>query len=103
MSREDESTEVPWTQRFKELCFSNPAKPGPPPGRPPATPRPRNRRRVLLLLAGIVIAFALAPAFSSSQKPAATSLTFSAFVHDVQSNRIVSATIGTSGAVTGTL
>jgi cell division protease FtsH len=104
MSREDESTDVPWIQRLKELHFSNPAKPGPPPERPPATPQPRNRRRALLLVVGIVVAFALlSPVFSTSQKPAATSLTFSAFVHDVQNNGIVSATIGTAGTVTGTL
>jgi hypothetical protein len=104
MSRRDESADVPWTRRFRELHFSNPAKPGPPPERPPATPQPRNRRRSLLLVVGIVVAFALlSPVFSTSQKPATAPLTFSAFVHDVQSNRIVSATIGTAGTVTGTL
>jgi cell division protease FtsH len=104
MSRKDEATDVPWTQRLRELHFSSPAKPGPPPERPPATPQPRNRRRALLLVVGIVAAFALlSPAFSTSEKPATTPLTFSAFLHDVQNNRIASATIGTAGTVTGTL
>jgi cell division protease FtsH len=104
MSERDESTDVPWTRRFRELHFSNPAKPGPPPERPPATPQPRNRRRALLVVVGIVVAFALlSPALSTSQKPATAPLTFSAFVHDVQNNGIVSATIGTAGTVTGTL
>jgi cell division protease FtsH len=97
-------SDVPWMQRFREFHFSNPAKPGLPPDRPPAAPQPRNRRRTLLLFVGIVAAFALlGPLVSTSQKPAATPLTFSAFVHDVQGNRIVSATIGTAGTVTGTL
>ena len=104
MSGKGESVDVPWIQRFKELHFSNPAKPGPPPERPLGTPQPRNRRHALLLVVGIVAAFALlSPLFSTSQQAAATPLTFSAFVHNVQDNRIVSATIGTAGTVTGTL
>jgi cell division protease FtsH len=53
---------------------------------------------------GIVATFALlGPVFSASHQTSATPLTFSSFVHNVQHDRIVSATIGTDGTVTGTL
>jgi cell division protease FtsH len=93
-----------WWQRLKELPFSNPAKPGPPPDPPPAAPPPPSRRRALLIVVGIVATVTLlGPAFSASRQSPATPLSFSSFIHNVQSNRIVSATIGTDGTVTGTL
>jgi ATP-dependent Zn protease len=59
---------------------------------------------VLILIVGIVATFSLLrPAFPSMNRPSTALLTFSSFVHNVQKDRIVSATIGPDGRVTGTL
>src|SRR5580704_5819582 len=93
-----------WWRRIRELHFSNPATPGPPPETPPAAPQPPSRRRAVFLIVGILaVVTLLGPAFSGSRQSAATPLTFSSFIHNVQHDRIVSATIGTDGVVTGTL
>jgi len=93
-----------WWALPGQLHFSNPAKPGPPPERPPTAPKPPPRWRVRILIIGIVATFTLLrPAFPTMSKPTTASLTFSSFVHNVQNDRIVSATIGPDGKVTGAL
>jgi cell division protease FtsH len=90
-------------RRLRELHFSNPAMPGPPPERPPAAPPPPSRRRALLYVVGAIAALTLlGPALSGTRQSATTPIPFSSFVHNVRDDRIVSATIGTDGTVTGT-
>ena len=55
---------------------------------------------VVAILAAVTV---LAPAFSTSRQSTTTPITFSSFIHNVENDRIVSATIGTDGTVTGTL
>jgi len=92
-----------WRQRW-ELHFSNPAKSGPPSERPLTPSPPSPRRRVVLLVVGIILALTvLGPAFSANRTVSLTPLTFSSLVHNVQNDRVVSAAISPTGAVTGTL
>jgi cell division protease FtsH len=87
-----------------ELHFSNPAKPGPPPDRPSAPPPLAPRRRSPLVVAGILaVLFLFGPFLSGSRSAAVTPLTFSSLVHNVKDNRVTSAAISPTGAVTGTL
>jgi hypothetical protein len=92
-----------WRQRW-ELHFSNPAKSGPPSERPLTPLPPSPRRRVALLVVGIIFALTvLGPAFAANRTVSVTPLTFSSLVHNVQNDRVVSAVISPTGAVTGTL
>jgi cell division protease FtsH len=88
-------------RRLKELHFSNPARPGPPPDRPSAPPQVPPRRRLPLGI--LVVLFLFGPALAANRTSTVTPLTFSSLVHNVQDNRVTSATISPTGAVTGTL
>jgi cell division protease FtsH len=84
-----------WRPISALLHFSNPAQPGPP---------PPSRRRGLLLIVGILaVVTLLGPAFADSHQAVVKPLTFSSLVHNVQNNRVESAAISPTGAVTGTL
>ena len=92
-----------WMSR-KASHFSSPAKSGPPAERRPPPPNRPFRWQRSLLIVGIFAIFTLLRFSSQSMTTTPTTkLAFSSFVHDVQANRIVSATIGTDGNVTGAL
>jgi len=82
--------------------MSSPAKSGPPtdpPKPPPPTPAPRWLHFVWL--AGLVITLLIL--FSPSSAPSSKSLTYSVWRGDVDANQVKTATINTSGSVSGQL
>src|SRR3981081_418484 len=83
---------------------SSPAKPGPPPERPrPPAPPPPPRWRVWVLLAGIVLTVLLFFAPSMSRGTPTQSFTYTAFINQVTTNQVKTATISATGHVSGKL
>ena len=83
--------------------FTAPAKPGPPRDQPrPPAPPPPPRWRSWVLLAGIAITIALL--FASNTKSTPTqSFSYTQFLSEVQSNKVKTASIDSTGGVSGAL
>jgi cell division protease FtsH len=92
-----------WQQEYRHR--SSPVKPGPPrePSKAPAPPPP-PKWRVWLLVAGVVVTILLffAPSMTSSTKKNHT-YNYTDFVGQVTANQVKTATISTTGHVTGDL
>src|SRR5882724_4728056 len=82
---------------------SSPAKSGPPydPPRPPTTKKPAPRWTHTVWIVGLVATLLLL--FLPSSKPASTSLAFSEWKARVDTDKVQTAVIDTSGKVTGLL
>jgi cell division protease FtsH len=83
--------------------FTSPAKPGPPLDRRPApAPPPPPRWRSWVLLAGIVITLVLL--FASNTKSTPTeNYSYTQFISQVQANKVKTASIDSTGGVSGSL
>ncbi|HET9691746.1 MAG TPA: ATP-dependent zinc metalloprotease FtsH [Acidimicrobiales bacterium] len=83
---------------------SAPARSGPPTDRRPApAPPPPPKWRPWLLVVGLLITIALFAFSGVSGGASPTQLSFSTFQDDVAANMVKTATIGSTGAVSGTL
>jgi cell division protease FtsH len=84
---------------------SSPANPGPPPNRPPTPePPPPPKWRIWLLVAGIGLTILLffSPSVSTSSTPT-HGYSYTDFIHQVTSNQVRTATITSTGHVSGKL
>src|SRR6202042_651641 len=98
-------------QRLSTVHDSTPTRPGPPnrinklnkrPSTPTPTPKPTPRRPIWLILGGLVLGtiFLFHPGFKSSTT---RDFNYSGFVSEVTANKVATATISSTGVVTGKL
>jgi cell division protease FtsH len=90
------------TGRYRH--YSGTAQPGPPRDRPPApAPPPPPRWRILVPVIGLILTVLLFASPSAGTSKPTQKLAYSDFLHQVTAGQVATATIGSTGNVTGKL